>query len=254
MSAAIKNFWLKAVLFSAAGFAIGIAIYVSVGIIVAHGELQANAAFQQITITAAECECIVKFLPEQSLPGSGTVGDPYVTYNSRVPLLVGVTGTGIVTIEDQYGHVLYTYDKTSPEYAETIAQIDLPNGLGLYALTVKLNGVAAIDGPSVRVPMFIDYRALPLPPEPPNTGGLNYLYVGGYAVQTFGMIVAGILVAVVIFGIFMIVAMRRRRQQDAHSRNNAVVGKTVKKELSARSIDKSGVMGKRKVTRAKKKR
>jgi len=248
MNAAIKHYWIKAISISLVAFALGAAVYIGVGIAVAHGVSNANAAHHEITISAVECNCIVEFVPKQPLPGSGTEVDPFVTYNSRVPVIVGVTGVGVVTIEDQHGHVLYTYNHPGAAYTEIVAQIDLPDGLGLYALTVKLDGIAAIAGLDVIVPMYIDYRALPLPPRPPrppDTGGSSHLFIGGYAVQTFGMMMAGLLFGGTMFFVFLMIAMRRRQREAESARGNATLGKKMRREFSMGAIDKSGVIARK---------
>jgi|GEM_PF-1906689 len=243
MRAEIKYYWIKAALVSLAAFALGVVAYVLVGIAIAHGESKANAAYHQVTVSPIDCICIVKFIPERPSRGDGSETDPIVTYVSRVPLVVGVTGAGLVTIEDEHGRVLYSYYKTEAPHSETIAQVDLPDGLGLYALVVKLDGVVAIEGPNVMIPMFIDYRAVdpiplpPVPPLPPATGA-SYLYVGGYAVQTIGVLLAGLLFGAITFGVFVLVAMGKRRQDAQYARDNIADGRVIKRELSAKAIDK----------------
>jgi len=245
MHTTVKYYWVKAILVSAIAFALGIVAYVLVGIAVAHGESRANAAWHQVTVRPITCDCIIKFVPEQPLAGSGTAADPYVAYNSHVPIVVGVAGAGLVTIEDQNGNVLYSYNKTSTGYEELIAPIELLDGLGLYELTVKLDGVEAL-GPNVISPMFIDYRMLPIePPGPPDTGVLGHLYVGGYAVQTLGALMAGLLFGTIAFGVFMMVAARRRRRNAEYARENVAIGKVIKREFSAGAINKSGVISKK---------
>ncbi|MCL1839724.1 hypothetical protein FWF89_01840 [Candidatus Saccharibacteria bacterium] len=251
MRTATNRYWIKAIAVSLIAFALGVAMYILVGIAVANGTANANAAWQQVTIQPiTECDCVAKFVPEQPLPGSGTTADPFVTYNSRVPMIVGVEGVGLVTIEDQHGNVLWSYNKIEPTYAEFVAQVDLPDGLGLYELAVKLDGVESI-GPNVTLPVFIDYRSLPLPPEPPDTGANGgYLYIGGYAVQTFGVLLSGLLFGVVVFFIFFIAAARKRKQEAENTRSNMVFGKAMRRQLSPKAIDQSGVIVKK--SRAKK--
>jgi hypothetical protein len=102
--------------------------------------------------------------------------------------------------------------------------------------------------------MFIDYRALPIvePPGPPGTGALGHMYVGGYAAQTFGVLMAGLLFGVVTFGVFVIVAAQRRRQNVEYVRANTAVGRAIKRELSAGAIDRSGVVVKKTKKRRRK--
>jgi len=251
MHAVNRLYWLKAVLVTLLAFALGVVVYVSVGIIMARGEVNANAAWHQITIQSAPCDCITEFVPVQHLPGSGTLADPYVTYNSHVPVLVGVSGMGLVTVRDQFGDVLWSFDKVTPGFTEFEVPIDLLHGLGLYSLSVFLDGIEAL-GPNVESPMWIDYRALPVPPKPPkppvepdvpDTG--SYLYIGGYAVQTYGATLAGVAVAALVFGIFVIIALKRRKQEEKEARSNAAFGKKMKREVTGGKIAKAG-LGKKK--------
>jgi len=251
MRAATDHYWLKATLVSAIAFALGIAMYILVGIAVAHGETNANAAWHQVSVEAIDCDCVIKFVPQQPLPGSGTALDPFVTYNALTPIIVGVSGVGLVTIEDQHGHVLYTFNKTTDGYEELIAPVNLPDGTGMYELVVKLNGVEAI-GPSVILPMFLDYRGLLLPPTTGVAGG--YLYVGGYAVQTFNVLASGALFGMAAFLVFLIAAARRRRREAESTRSNVVFGKAMRRELSPKAIENSGVvMNKSRAKKSKKK-
>ena len=247
MQAAIRHYWLKAFLVSVVAFALGVAVYILVGIVIAHGVSNANAAWHQIAVQPVACSCVVKFAPEQPLPGARTVSDPYITYNSWVPLVVGASGTGEIVIRDQNG-VLYNYNKTATPYAEVVAQVELSNGLGMYELTVWFDGVEGL-GPDVQSPMFIEYRGLP--PAPPNTGG-GYLYIGGYAVQAFGVIWTGLVFGAVAFGVFILLAMKRRRQEAEIRRDNLAFGKAMRRQISPKAIDGSGVIAKK--SRAKKRK
>jgi hypothetical protein len=253
MRATSNRYWIRAVLVSLAAFALGGAMYVVVGIAVAHGESRASAAWQQVAIQPLDCECILKFVPEQPLVGDGDVGSPYVSYNSQLSLVVGVASAGLITIEDQDGRVLFTYNKVSSVYEEVVAVVKLLDKLGVYELTVKLDGVKRL-GPGVLSPMFVDYRGLPLPPGPPNTGGAGHLYIGGYAVQTFGVLLAGLWFGAVAFFIFAIVAVRRQKQEAENARDNAALGRTIKREFSLGAIDKSGIVGKKKIGNKKRRK
>jgi len=253
MRAETNRYWIRAVAVSVVAFVLGVAIYILVGVAVAHGMSRANAAWHQVTIAPVECDCVIKFVPNQPLLGSGTVIDPYITYNSQVPLVVGFTGVGLVTIEDQNGNILYTFNKVTAGYAEMIALVNLPNGLDTYELVVKVDGVEAI-GPGVVLPMFLSYDLLPLRIAPPNTGaGGGHLYVGGYAVQTLGVLMAGLLFGSMAFFIFFVAAARRRRREAESTRSNMVFGKAMRRELSSKAIDKSGVIATQK-SRVKRRR
>jgi len=249
MHAVNRLYWLKAFLVTVLAFALGVVTYVSVGIIISRQEVGANAAWHQLGVRAELCDCITEFIPAQPLPGSGTLADPHITYNSRVPVLVGVSGVGLVTIEDQLGNVLWSFNKVAHGFSEFEVPIDLLNGPGLYGLSVFLDGIEAL-GPNVESPMWIEYRALPVPPvippvEPdvPDTG--SYLYIGGYAVQTYGVVLAGIAMAALVFGIFVIIALKRRKQEEKEARSNAAFGKAMKREMTGGKIAKAG-LGKRK--------
>ena len=254
MYAVNRFYWLKAVLVTLLAFALGVVAYVVVGIVMTRGELRAEAAsggWQKVAVQARLCDCITEFIPAQPLPGSGTFEDPYVTYNSHVPVLVGVSGMGLVTVRDQFGNVLWSFDKTDPGFTEFEVPIDLAHGLGMYALSVFLDGIEAL-GPNVESPMWIDYRALPVPPKPPkppvepdvpDTG--SYLYIGGYAVQTYGVVLAGVAMAALVFGIFVIIALKRRKQEEKAAKNNAAFGKKMKREVTGGKIAKAG-LGKKK--------
>jgi len=253
MRAVDKHYWLRAIAVSVIAFALGVAMFILVGIALAHGMTAANAAHQQISVAANDvCNCIVKFAPNPPLAGSGTEEDPFMAYNANVSLLMGLSGAGVITIEDQNGNVLLTHTKSTTAYEEVTRTVTLPAGVGLYELTIFFDGII-MHGPSVVLPMFINYEELPI--GPPDTGlGMGHLYVGGYAVQTFGVLWAGFLCGAVAFGIFVLIAIKRRKQEEARTQNNYVFGKAMRRQLSSKDIDRSGVIVKKsRAKRGKKK-
>jgi len=260
MRATIKFYWIKACLISLIAFALGVAIYVAVGIVVAHGVSNASGTggFHQVTVRPLACECIVRFVPDPPLPGAGTEADPFVTFNARVSLLVGVSGAGWVSIVDADNNELWGYNKTDHQYTEVMATFNLPSGLGVYALTILLDG-NELWSPRVtaEMPMVVRYEGLPIPPKPPGppgTGGIEYLYIGGYAVQTMGVLFSGLLLGGIVFLIFVFASVKRRRQMAENTRSNAVLGKKIRREFSMGAIDKSGVVAKKRAGKGRKAR
>lgn len=230
MRAVARTYWLKAILVSFAAFLCGAAAYILIGVVIANRAPDASAAHHQISVLPIDCDCVIKFTPERPLSGSGTVDNPYISYSSLVPIVVGVSGTGYITIEDAAGNILFSYDKTERGYGEIIAQINLSDGVGSYELIVKIDGVEKTDD-DTDSRIFINYQELPLPPiAPPNTGG--HLYIGGYATQTFGVIFIGSIFFAIVFGIFIIGAARRKQRYAEAERRQSRQNRQARRELS----------------------
>jgi len=129
-----------------------------------------------------------------------------VSFNYNAP------AGSVITLTDQRGNVLGTWDIAADTMDGTISDsFTLPDGIGNYYLTVLLTApdsetreimipvkYIAIDGGDV-----CDQDPLPpecLPPQPPDVGepgtpdvpstGLRYVYIGGYAIPAYWVIVS----------------------------------------------------------------
>jgi len=244
MRAVSVRYFLTATVAAVVAFGVGVAAYVLIGIAMARAEPMASAAHHRVSIQPVMCDCIVKFELQQPLAGSGTVDNAYVAFNAQLTFVVGAMGVGQIIIEDQNGNVLYTLDKTVARYEEYVVNVRLLDGLGSYELSASLNGLKHF-GPDGPVSMFIDYRALPLPP---NTGGTGYVRIGGYVVPALGVLMSGLLSGGATFGIFVMVAVGRRRREALMMARDAKVERALRRDFSLGAIDRSGVVAKRRVT------
>lgn len=172
----------------------------------------ASGAWQQVTVKVGVCDCITEFKPDPMLPGSGTVDDPFVSNNTSVGIAFKLNGTGKITIEDENGNVLYTYIQDVSNSPEQLATITFPNA-GDHKLIIKIDG-QEVSSNGVQTELYFRIGKLPpiIPDIPgvPSTGA--YIYIGGYAVQTYSLIISG--VAVAILAAFILFFYRRRQHRD----------------------------------------
>jgi hypothetical protein len=173
----------------------------------------AGQAWQQVTVQVGVCDCITIFRPQPSLSGAGLSTDPFITNNTRVDILVGVSGVGHITIADETGRVLAEFDQNFGDNPERTISIAFPNA-GDQRLIIKLNG-AEITANGVLSELYFRIGKLPslIPdiklPGVPNTG---YIYIGGYAVQIYSLLISGILSATAAG--FLLAAYRRRQHRN----------------------------------------
>ncbi|MDR0956131.1 MAG: hypothetical protein LBM73_03330 [Candidatus Nomurabacteria bacterium] len=101
--------------------------------------------------------------------------------NDKLQVVLRVTGTGLVSLRDNGGKLLWSQQKTDPKVADLTANITLPGQPGQYVLTAAISN--QIDGTAASS-VTIRYQAAPLPwvPGLPDTGA--YLKIAGYALPT----------------------------------------------------------------------
>jgi len=168
----------------------------------------ANGAWHQVTVTPGKCDCVVKFEPDPMLPGSGAESDFFIADNTTVGVKIGVNGVGYITIQDENGNVLYSYYQTSSDAIERTILITFP-GVGEHKLIVKINGAeVALNGVDTEL-YFRVGKLPPLIPGIPNTGG--YIYIAGYAVQTYSLLASGVIMATI--AAFLLFRYRRRQHR-----------------------------------------
>jgi hypothetical protein len=174
----------------------------------------ASGAWHQVTVRVGVCDCITIFQPEPSLPGGGTAGDPFVANNTQVSVMVGVSGVGHVTIQDEDGNILAEFDQTVSDPTERIVSVTFPS-VGSHKLIVKLNG-AEVAANGVSTELYFNIGRLPplIPdlnlPGVPKTG--IYVYIAGYAVQVYSLLISGVIGAVAAY--FILKAHRRRQARN----------------------------------------
>jgi hypothetical protein len=137
-------------------------------------------------------------------------GGTVETDNANVEVELEVSGEGLVTIADQAGTVLYSYNKTSATLERLKANFQLPDKPDSYQLTAKISGV---DGTSSQT-LTIIYKAAPFVPDiplplAPNSG---YLSIGGYAISVIGLFIIGVVAAALAWLAWWLIIGRRRRQ------------------------------------------
>lgn len=172
----------------------------------------AAGAFQQVTVKVNACNCITEFEPNPMLPGNGVQNDPYISNNMRVNIAFKANGVGKITIEDENGNVLYVFAQTNSNEPEHIIPIVFPSA-GDHKLIIKIDGDEyAINGVSTE----LYFRIGKLPPIIPDIPGVpstgSYIYIAGYAVQTYSLLASGIIVAVI--AAILLFFVRRRQHRD----------------------------------------
>jgi hypothetical protein len=194
-------------------------------------DADASGAWHQVTVSALPCDCLIKFGPAQSLDGSGSESDPYITKNASVPVLIGVAGVGLVTIEDENGNVIFSYNKTTPKYAEIPATLTLPE-VGTYYFIAKLNGDPIMSSGKL-AEIWIEYESSDTGIDVPNTG---YFYFGGYAIGATKSLAAGLL-SVLFFGLlWLIVILFARRRQKSAAKTAKTTKNRLRQEFNSRSL------------------
>lgn len=193
----------------------------------------ANGSHQQVTVLVGTCNCITEFKPNPMLPGSGNQSDPYISNNMHVNMAFKANGIGKITIEDENGNILYEYNQTVIDGQERIIPIVFPNA-GNHKIVIKFNG-DEVSSNGVHTELFFRIsRLIPIIPDleipgVPNTGA--YIYIAGYAVQTYSLIISGAVVAIVA-GILLFFYRRRQR------RDVTKVKSFVKKTTPRRNVSK----------------
>jgi hypothetical protein len=188
-------------LFIIAAFVAGALIYFFGALAISRLTPSAGAAsggWHEVVVRVGACDCVAKFVPIPALPGDGSQINPYQTDNSSVQIAITVNGKGYVTVEDETGKIVLAYNKTSYNVEEKIATVELPHSLGEHKLIVKINGEIS-TAEDVSAVMYINLVALPpiIPnlPGVPSTG--SYLYIAGYAVETYSLLIAGAIGAII---------------------------------------------------------
>lgn len=246
-----KRYWIQTSIIAFVAAIFGAACYVTAGIVIARGEMNASGAHHQIGVAAnVTCDCIIKFAPVQPLAGSGTLANPFVTYVSYADVVVGFSGTGRVSVEDEDGVEVWAEDQLVDEYQEYTLTLDLLNGIGLYHFTVLVDGSIQV-GSQVLPVMYIDYRQIPVPPEPPTTGGRGpMVYVGGYAASALGVFIAGAISGGFAFLIAFFIALGKKKREDEEEKADKAAGKKMSRVISPKSINTAGVTVKKPVKKA----
>jgi hypothetical protein len=169
----------------------------------------ARATWGEVDVVTERCDCIIKFYPSPAINnGAGTPDDPYVVDNSGVSFRVGVNGSGLITIVDENGDVLFSFNKTTSGYEEIYASLNLPDEVGGHWLKVLIDGEERW-GDEVSV-LYFDFQGLGEWIDVPSTG---YVYMFGYAVGTTNIFMTVVAAAVLAgSGWFMFGFLRRRRE------------------------------------------
>lgn len=202
-------------------------------------DADADAAYHTVSITIAPCDCLTKFTSAAPLEGSGTSDNPYISKSNTVNVVVGVSGSGLVTIEDADGNILFSYNKTDDDYADIPVTIRLGDEVGTYFLEAKLDGNPLLSGTDIPAIMYIKYDSADSGIDVPNTG---YIYLGNYALGATRSLAAGFL-SVIVFGalwLILILATRRREADNARSARSAK--NRMNQEIGSRSIKKAGLI------------
>jgi hypothetical protein len=174
-----------------------------------------SGGWQQVTVVvASNCDCITIFRPQPSLAGSGAPSDPFISNNTEVDMLVGVSGVGHITIEDENGDILAEFDQNFGDPPDRIVHITFPDAGG-HKLIIKCDGAeVAANGVSTELYFNIGHLQPIVPdftlPGAPKTG--LYIYIAGYAVQVYSLLISGAIGAVAAW--FILAAHRRRQQRE----------------------------------------
>ena len=173
----------------------------------------ASSGAELVQIVVPEAHRLIDFSAD-NLPGSGTEGDLYVTYNAGFDISVKLFGEGRLTIRDQNGNVLATYDKTTVGLETITLPVELLDGIGDYILTAEFSN--PLDDSEVYGVVTIRVRweavvgpVLSAPLDVPSTG---YYYFVGYAVaqSSFWACVTGISVTAIV--VYFVVKWRRAKK------------------------------------------
>lgn len=182
------------------------------------------------------CDCVTKFEPNPILPGAGTKNDPYISSSLRINISFKASTTGYITIENEVGNILYDYYQSISNDPGHIIPIVFAQA-GNHQLIIKVNGNNdATDGANTE----LYFRVGELPPIIPNIPGVPstgaYIYIGGYAVQTYSLLASGVIVAVI--AAILLFIYRRRQHRDETSVKAFVKKTKPRKKTSKRSPKK----------------
>lgn len=180
-----------------------------------------SAAWQQLTINTTNdpCNCVTKLLPTRALSGTGEEDDPYVVNNSNVDMVVSVKGAAVFRVANQYGDVLFTYDKDTIEYEEVPFVAVLSHGVGDYKVYVTM-----VDGIDLTEPVWIRYKAIDGGEEVPLPPATGYFYVAGFAFDMDGVLSSGSLAFFVVLIVMLAIIYLRyrfRKSEEKSARKNS---------------------------------
>ena len=138
------------------------------------------------------------------------------TENSNFDVTVIANGAGLITIKDQNGNVLWSYNKTTNGMEKLSANITLSGNAGEYILTASItsaNNSSEIAIAKLRV--IYEETTVISPIFPPSTG--VYLNAFGRSVsleQILSLIIYAVIAGAIIFGI-IILAKRRKKEAES---------------------------------------
>lgn len=144
------------------------------------------------------------------------------TYNSHITMELEITGEGAVSVWDQNGNLLFTYDKTTPGTEIIPVEFDLIGNPGTYIITASILASDGIASDQVT----IIYKSIPIPPVPPTPGpggdeggvpgapGAGYWFINGYAVPLKGLFNIGAVLVFLAVTLWVIFFIKRRRRND----------------------------------------
>ena len=161
-----------------------------------------SSSTQVVNVTVPQLPLSVDIIS----PAGGTV-----TSSAKVTVTLVASGAGKIVLTDQHGHVLWTYNKTSPGRETLTAVVTLPGDPGTYTLTANM--VDAVD-PSITSQdnTTVVYEATFVAPAilPPNTG---YVRFGDRAVPVNQLVSLVVYLVVMVGIIWLIIARRKKRSR-----------------------------------------
>jgi hypothetical protein len=237
----LKHKVLSGVVIGAAAFCFGALVCGMVSIMAAaQWSGRAEAVSTTVEARVEQCDCLVRFFPAAQLPGSGTASDPFVVKNTKVDVKVGVNGVGLITIEDEDGNVLFTYNKTTEGYEEILAHVELQDEIGDHYLIAKLDG-DDIKFNGSRAILYFRLEEVGDWIDVPSTG---YFRVFGYMVDASGAVASGLMSAILFVGLFILFVVLKRREDERSKKKASTLRRRTIAQINPRTMKKSGIIRK----------
>jgi hypothetical protein len=157
---------------------------------------------QTVQLSIPLREKILDFTVENPAGGDGSEPDPYTTYSSNITLRLTANGPGEIIVTDNYGNVIYTYNKTSSGTETITFPGALRNGVGLYELTAQFVDPNNLNTVYDSKNIFISYLPTTVIPSNPGTG---VFYLGDRAFLVRDIFLAASLATIIIAFVAIII-------------------------------------------------
>ena len=157
-------------------------------------------------------------------------------HGNTAELIVGVNGVGLVTIVDENGNVLFSYNKTTEGYEDIAVQLIL--NAGSTRLTALLDGDdIKFDGMPAVLYFLIEGSWI----DVPKTGRLR---IFGTEIDTEGAVQTGLVSMLAFVGLFMVFVLVKKWDDKDKKERARTERRRVIAQINPKKLKKAGIIKK----------